>query len=40
MIATIITFVGGAALGAYFGPQVRAAFAWAGSKLGNIKFGG
>lgn len=25
----IIAFVGGAAVGAYFGPQVRAVFAWA-----------
>lgn len=40
MIGTIITFVAGAAVGAYFGPQVRAAFAWVGDYLGNIKFGG
>lgn len=32
----LIAFVAGAALGAYFGPQVRAVFAWAGSKI-NLK---
>lgn len=32
-MATIISFVGGAAVGAYFGPQVRAVFAWAINKV-------
>ena len=40
MIGTIITFGAGAAVGAYFGPQVRAVFKWGIDKLGNIKFGG
>lgn len=39
MLGTVVTFVAGAALGAYFGPQVRAAFAWAGEYISNIKFG-
>lgn len=30
----ILMFVAGAAVGAYFGPQVRAVFAWAGEKIG------
>jgi len=30
---SIITFIGGAAIGAYFGPQVRAVFAWVHKKL-------